>query len=246
MKKSNLRIHTVASLAEPVGRVWHDLQGDFIKHGSFNVAAPLSSTSLPIYDWIINNKNDFGSWDRVRFVLMDEQVEGVAPPYSYVRIEDRASYENFALKNFLQPLGENVPLLKPDLDKLEAFNPRIDLLILALGIHGNYANVMSRTPIDTGWHIAKLSSEFKQVHTNTKSRSYSGASFREYGMSLGPQQVLKAKNVIVIISGRSKHDLAYQLLSFKTFDPDFPLSIIYNEAVRDRVQMFLTEDVFSN
>jgi 6-phosphogluconolactonase/glucosamine-6-phosphate isomerase/deaminase len=243
MIKSNLHIHTVPSLGEPVGTLWREVQAEYTQTGNFHVAAPLSGTPIPIYDWIVDNKMNFSSWDKASFVLMDEQVEGASPPYSYVDINDPASYEGFAKKKFLKPLGENVTLLKPDLGKLDDCNLQIDLLILALGIHGNYANVMPGTPIETGWHIARLTPEFKQVHTNAKSESYSGASFREYGMSLGPQQVLQAKNVIVIISGQYKQTLTNQLLRYSAFDPDFPLSIIYNEAVRNRVQLFLTEDV---
>src|SRR5258708_5630217 len=102
---------------------------------------------------------------------------------------------------------------------------------------------MPSTLEEVGWHIAHLLSEFQKSHTEKGSNSYEGANFREYGMSLGPQQVLQAKNIIVIISGEKKRELTKQLLSYTSFNPEFPLSIIYHPKVFDRVEIFLTEDV---
>ncbi len=236
----------VPSLAEPVGTIWKDLQAKFTKDRNFFVASPLSSTPLPIYQWIINHAEEFENWDKVRFVLMDEMLEGEKPPFSYVPITDPASYEGFAKKHLLEPLSKKVPIftevIKPEMSDIKSFNTKIDLLILAIGVKGNYANVMPGTNENVGWHIAHLIPEFRQAHTQQGSQSFEGANFREYGMSLGPQQVLSAKNVVVIISGDKKRDLAKELLSYDSFDPEFPLSIIYHPKVRDRVEVYLTED----
>ena len=238
----------VPSLSEPVGALWKNLQAKNTREkGSFSVASPLSSTPLPIYAWIVDHASEFESWDKVRFVLMDEMLEGDKPPFNYVPVEDPASYEGFARRNFLNPLqnktGVDVGVIKPDAEKIEQFDTEIDLLILALGIKGNYANVMPQTSEETGWHVAHLIPEFRQAHTKQGSGSYEGAEFREYGMSLGPQQILSAKNVVVIISGEKKRDFAKELLSYDSFDPEFPLSIIYHPKVRDRVTIYIAEDV---
>jgi len=178
---------------------------------------------------------------------MDEQVDGDQPPYRYIPLEDPASYEAFARRSLLDQLSEktgvSIDVIKPRLETIDSFNTRIDLLVLALGIDGNYANVMPGTPESGGWHIAHLTPAFRQTHTKTGSKSYENAKFREFGMSLGPQQVLEAKNVVVIISGPQKHDLATQLLAYREFDPTFPLSIIYHPEVIDRVQIFIANDV---
>lgn len=233
----------VPSLAEPVGNLWKNLQSQYTKEGNFSVAAPLSSTPLPIYEWTINHAKEFENWDKVRFVLMDEQLEGNNPPFSYVPVGDAASYESFAKKHLLNPLQEKtgvaIPVIKPDAGNIEKFDTEIDLLILAIGIKGNYANVMPGTPQDSGWHAAHLLPEYNQYH---ESQAYSGSHFREYGMSLGPQQVLAAKNVVVIISGENKRELVRDLKSYNSFDPNFPLSIIYHSKVKDRVEIYLTSD----
>ena len=217
------------------------LQAEYTDNGYFNVASPLSSTPLPIYDWILEHKPDFHRWEKVRFVLMDEMVEGNGPPFAYISQSDNASYERFARRHFIDRLEESIQILKPELPDVDDA-PSIDLLILALGIHGNYANVMPNTPIETGWHIAHLSPEFRQTHTNKESKSYAGAHFRDYGMSLGPQQVLNAKHVIVIVSGKAKAALTKDLLAFEDFNPSFPLSIVCHPSIKQRVQFYITND----
>jgi 6-phosphogluconolactonase/glucosamine-6-phosphate isomerase/deaminase len=237
----------VPSLGEPVGIVWQELQNKYTQNDNFFVASPLSGTPLSVYDWVIRNAKSFNNWERVKFVLMDEMLEGERPPFTYVSVTDHASYEGFAKKHLLDPLHKEVSIneevIKPELNAIESFETPIDLLILALGTQGNYANVMPDTPESTGWHIAHLTPEFRQTHTQQRSASYAGAYFREYGMSLGPRQVLKAKNVVVTISGNKKRELTKQLFSFSSFNSEFPLSIIYHSELRDRVEIFLTEDV---
>lgn len=235
--------HVVKSLAESVGNVWRELQTKYTKEGNFFVAAPLSSTPLPIYQWVVDHAEEFPSWDKVKFVLMDEQLEGEQSSFTYVPITDPASYEAFAKEHLLIPLqeetGVQVQIVKPEVERIKQFNTEIDLLILAVGPQGNYANVMPGAREKTGWHVAKLLPEFKKYH---ESKTYVGSHFRNFGMSLGPQQVLQAKHVVVIISGEAKKDLAKELLSGDSFDPQFPLSIIYHPQVRDRVVVYITED----
>jgi 6-phosphogluconolactonase/glucosamine-6-phosphate isomerase/deaminase len=237
----------VSSLGEAVGKIWLDLQNKYTQQNNFHIASPLSSTPIPIYDWIIKRAEIFNNWEKVKFVLMDEMLQGTKLPFEYVPVTDAASYEGFAKEHLLRPLHAKVPVkeevIKPQIESIDQFDTPIDLLILALGVKGNYANVMPGTHESTGWHIAHLIPEFRQAHTQHGSKSYEGAHFSEYGMSLGPQQVLKAKNIVVIISGGEKQTLAKQLLSYSSFDSEFPLSIIYHPKVIDRVEIVFTEDV---
>ncbi len=236
----------VSSLAEPVGILWKELQEKYTQTKTFTVASPLSGTSIPIYQWIIEHASGFPHWKKTQFLLMDEMVEKNNALWSYIPLTDPASYEGFARNHLIYPLKEkigiDIPVIKPYLTKLEEFSIEIDLLILALGVKGNYANVMPGTTVETGWHIARLSSEFRQAHTKQGSSSYEGATFREYGMSLGPQQVLKAKHVVVIISGEKKRDLTRELKDYDACNPAFPLSIIYHPEIEERVTIYITQD----
>jgi 6-phosphogluconolactonase/glucosamine-6-phosphate isomerase/deaminase len=102
---------------------------------------------------------------------------------------------------------------------------------------------MPGTPFETGWYIEKLLAEYITAHTAKESKSFAGTTFSEYGMSLGHQQVLQAKHIVAIISGEKKKALATELLSYTSFTPSFPLSIIYHPKVQDKVEIFLTEDI---
>ncbi len=241
-------------MAEYVGKIWKNLQN--ICPDLFYVSSPLSSTPIPLYKWLINNANSIKNWNKFKFILMDEQVEE-SENFRYVSVEDLASYENFAMKNLLKPLQEktNIPLtkfiLKPELKNLKLFDKEIekhngiDLLILAIGVRGHFAQMMPGTSLATGFHITKLIPELAQIHTRNESKSYAGAKFREYGMSMGYEQVISAKNIIVIITGQNKKQLAKELFHHKEFSGDFPLSIIHHPKVFPKTHIFLTTDVIN-
>lgn len=248
---------TPEELAVYVGKLWQKLQSVTTKEGTFYLSSPLSSTPLPLYQWVVENADSFKGWRNFRFILMDEQVEGNSlKKFSYISVKDPASYERFAREKLLNPLIERgcvSPLsniiLKPDIQNLSAFDDLIakhkgiDLLILALGVKGHYAQVMPGTPLETGFHIVKLIPELAQVHTQKGSKSYEGAQFREYGMSLGHQQVLNAKNVVVMISGEKKRELAQELFSYTDFHSGFPLSIIHHPDIAPKTRVLLSREV---
>lgn len=62
-------------------------------------------------------------------------------------------------------------------------------------------------------------------------------------MSLGHKQVLEAKNIVVVITGANKRELAKDLLSRDSFGPEFPLSIIHHPKVRKKTEILLTKEV---
>lgn len=241
----------VASLGKPVGELWRDLQVK--QKGLFLVASPLSRTPLPIYEWILQNAGAFPNWDNFRFVFMDGQIEEADGKLRYVSIDNPASLEGFGRKHFLHPLSEQAAIsvdqmiLKPDLQDFQEFDAMIeahrglDLLILAIGEEGHYAFVMPGTPLEKGYHAVRLSSKVINQHVE-QGGAYEGSDFSDRGMSLGPQQVLSAKNVVVIISGEKKKELAQELFSHNSFDPEFPLSIIYHPKIKNKVRVFITED----
>lgn len=243
-------------IAEYTGRLWQELQDRYTKEGLFYLSSPLSSTPLPLYKWVIENARSFPNWKQFCFILMDEQVEGNPQSgFSYVSPENPASYERFARKNLLESLQQedcflnlDDVILKPNLTNLPAFDSflrdhgGIDLLILAIGAKGHYAQVMPGTSFETGFHVAKLIPEFIQAHTG-QGKLYEGAEFNQYGMSLGPQEVLGAKNIIVMVMGKNKRSLVQELLSYSEFNPEFPLSIVYRPEVISKTQVLLSKEV---
>ncbi|MBI5051255.1 6-phosphogluconolactonase [Candidatus Micrarchaeota archaeon] len=239
-------------VAEFVGKKWKEYQKKFTRNGLFFVSCPLSMTSLPLYKWVIQNAKSFEDWNKFRFVLMDEQIEGNSD-YSYVLTLDPVSYEKFARDNFLSHLkkylnSQDQILLKPALNNFKEFDGLIethgglDLLILTIGPKGHYAQVMPGTKADIGFHISKLLPEFMDYHKS--SGSYKDTKIRNYGMSIGPKQVLSAKKIILIITGsRKKQLLRDYLYSYSSFNPDFPLSIIHHPKIKGKVEVAISRDV---
>jgi len=245
----------VESFAERVGIIWKNLQSHHASYGEFFVASPLSRTPLPIYEWLLQNAESIPLWEKLRFVLMDEQVQQVNGKLQYLPIDNAASFEGFARKHFLHPLSERISvpekqmILKPNLEDFSAFDTMLeahdglDLLILAIGEEGHYALVMPGTPLVQGYHTTRINPKVVTQHVD-KNGPYQGSDFGNSGMSLGPKQVLGAKHIVITISGENKRELAKQLFSYKSFEPVFPMSIIFHPQVKEKVQIFLTKDVF--
>jgi 6-phosphogluconolactonase/glucosamine-6-phosphate isomerase/deaminase len=244
-------VHVVEDLGAAVGQHWRRLQNlSTREQATFTYAAPLSSTPLPIYRWVLEDVHSFQNWSATQFILMDEQVEqDTAGGFHYIDRDDEASYERFAEVNFIRPLNRALKtssaltVAKPNLEALQQFNVTLDMLILAIGVDGNYANVMPGTSLNKGWHVTKLSAAFRQIHTAADSQSYSNATFREYGMSLGPRQVLDAREVILIASGARKRDLFQRLMQLSAPDSEYPISIVHDRSLTDRVHIYVTPDV---
>lgn len=165
---------TSKELAEFLGSKWKELQEKHGRNGVFLVSSPLSSTPIPLYDWLVRNADSISHWDKMKFVLMDEQVDQTR--VTYIPRDDSASYERFAREKLLDRLkhkiGEpNRVIVKPDLKDLSKLDKEIeahggiDLLVLAIGAKGHYAQVMPTTPTETGFHVARLIPEFITAHT---------------------------------------------------------------------------------
>lgn len=94
------------------------------------------------------------------------------------------------------------------------------------------------------WHIAELTDELRTKHTEAGSQSYEGASFQSHSMSLGPQQVIHAREVLVIASGHAKRPLVNNLLSMTAIDPDFLISVVHHPEITERTQVFLANGAY--
>ena len=65
------QVSIVESLSESVGSLWRGLQNE-LGEELFHAASPLSSTPVPLYEWVVRNAKSFLNWEGFRFVLMDE------------------------------------------------------------------------------------------------------------------------------------------------------------------------------
>ena len=254
LQNAVIKPHIVETLGEPVGQLWKNLQTQYTQKGDFLVASPLSRTPLPIYEWLLEHAESVPHWNKFKFVFMDDQIRKIKGKLQYVSNDDSASLEGYGRKHFLHSLSrkthvsaDNI-ILKPNPENFSTFDTfleqhgGIDLLVLAIGEEGHYAMCMPSIPIETGYHAARVTHKVITQHTE-KGGVAEGADFNEQAMSLGPKQVVGAKHIVIIISGVNKRELTKQLFSYTSFDPAFPMSIIFHPKVKNKVQIFLTRDV---
>jgi len=246
-----MRTEIVRELGEPVGQVIKTTLSNLPQEQEMWIASPISNTPLPIYEWLVAHAKELENLDKVSFWMMDDMAKRINGRLEYTSETDSASFEAKIKTILIDRLSEAAGvdmshcIKKPDLNNLEKSDQEIeehgglDLLILAIGEGGHYGQVMPGTDINTGFHVTELRDDYKDRHQ--EEGIFAGSEFQKYGMSLGHKQLLNAKQVIVIISGAKKKDLTEKLLSYNSFDPEFPLSAIYER--KGETTIFITEDV---
>ena len=240
-------------VAEKVFSLWKELANS--TEGEFYVAAPLSSTPLLLYQMIINRSDEINHWENFRFLFMDEMLEENGE--GYVSREDDASYVSFAIEYLLGPLAKKYNLdlsqimMLPELETFDDFERRLnehgglDLLVLATGAGGHFAQVVPGTPLDTGFHIADLNKipGYAEKHENG---AYKGATFRDKGMSLGYRQVRGSQKTILMLTGNGadKIEASTELFSPQRsrFTGEFPISILYHPEVAKKTKVFVSKE----
>ena len=97
----------------------------------------------------------------------------------------------------------------------------IDLCILGLGANGHLAlNEPGSLKSDTS-RIVELS-DTSQTHTMLKGHMDKV----EKGITIGLKEILEAREILLMISGKNKREVARQFLSAKA-DPDVPASLLF-------------------
>jgi 6-phosphogluconolactonase/glucosamine-6-phosphate isomerase/deaminase len=205
---------------------------------------------------MINDRSgEINHWENLRFVFMDEMLEESGD--SYVSRDDEASYVSFAIKNLLGPLAEKHRLdlsqiiRLPELDAFSDFEMELDkhggldLLILATGAGGHFAQVVPGTPLEIGFHIADLN-KIPGYAAKHEQGAYKGATFRDKGMSLGHRQVIGSKNIVLMLTGNGADKIEASTELFKpersTFTEDFPISILYHPEVAGKTKVFVSKE----
>src|SRR6185369_4227754 len=139
----------IEQVVKNIAEKWKQAQAK--SHGQFLMASPLSSTPLPLYDYVAANAKSFTNWENFCFVMMDEMCDGELNALSYIAENDLANYTSFAWKNLIEPLEAqvrvNLKTYLPPINHLEEGDEflshyhGLDLLILAIGENGHFAQV---------------------------------------------------------------------------------------------------------
>ena len=163
---------------------------------------------------------------RTRYVSLDEWV-GLGP-------DDEGSCAWFNRTKLLEKL--NQPFLETfilngqaedpqaECERLNAFIDRwgpLDLSVLGIGLNGHIGFNEENVDVKLKAHVIPLSETTKSVMNKYFSKAYD----LQYGMTQGLHQIMAAKRVILIASGKHKASILQRALRGKV-DPSVPASIL--------------------
>ena len=98
----------------------------------------------------------------------------------------------------------------------------IDVAILGLGLNGHIGMNEPGTPENTGAHIADI----HPLTANTAQKYFTEQRSIKQGLTLGWQNILNAKRVILVVNGRHKAEIVNQLVHTTEPDINLPASVL--------------------
>ncbi len=148
--------------------------------------------------------------------------------------EDPSSCNVFLQKHLIQPLSiseeryfsfkSNAPDPEKECDRMaETLSEQgaIDICILGLGKNGHLGFNEPATSLSPHCHVATLS-EASQRHAMIADIEHPP----EFGLTLGMEDILQSKKIILLLSGNSKREVIEKLLS-KKITPQLPASLLW-------------------
>lgn len=96
----------------------------------------------------------------------------------------------------------------------------IDCCILGVGINGHIALNEPATFLQPGCHVARLAS------TTLEHTMLAASNRPSFGLTLGVADILKAKMILVLVSGPSKKEMMREFL-LQRITPEFPASFLW-------------------
>lgn len=109
-----------------------------------------------------------------------------------------------------------------------------DLVILGIGPGGHIAFNEAGTPFNLGVHVQQLSPETVQRDIDR------GQPKREYALTQGPQNIIRARQIMVVLYGAQKGQILQDCFT-GPISEQFPASILRSSEVAPRVTVFLDE-----
>lgn len=186
------------------------------------------STPIGMYDRLVDKYND-GALDfsGVTTFNLDE--------YYPIKKSDRQSYHSFMNEHFLGKV--NVDRERTHIPNGEASDPTsecaeyeekinaaggIDLQILGVGQNGHIGFNEPKDGLDAGMHITELSESTLEAN----SRFFSAdEKMPTMALTMGMENIMKAKKILLLASGKSKQEALRNLLS-RVVTTDCPVSFL--------------------
>lgn len=194
-----------------------------------NAVLGLATGSSPIgtyQNMIKDHKENGTSYKGVRTVNLDEYVGLTADhdqSYAYFMRDNLFNHVDIDLKNTNVPCGSASDLQK-ECDRYNALLEELkqDVQLLGIGSNGHIGFNEPGTPIDSVTHLVDL------TENTIKDNSRLFASIDEVprqALSMGIKNIMNAKSVILVASGKNKAKAVYGMVKGEV-TPDLPASIL--------------------
>ncbi len=190
---------------------------------------PTGSTPIPMYEEAVKMYSEgVLSFADVKTFNLDEYI-GIE--------EDHAErYYNFMMRNLfskvdIKPENINIPDSKtssPDEEcvRYEAkyrSSGGADIAFLGIGQNGHIGFNEPGTSFDSVTHVTPIT----ESTIKANSRFFASKDLvPKKAMTMGISTILSAKKIVLLISGKSKHDILMKLLAMKAPDENVPASVL--------------------
>ncbi|GAB2699176.1 galactosamine-6-phosphate isomerase [Mucilaginibacter koreensis] len=213
---------------EALNKAAADFMVNTIKENPQALLCPATGNSpTGAYRQLVQQKEKLDT-SQIKVVKLDE--------WAGLPMNHTGSCEYYLQKELLQPLGlpaENYMAFNSESDQPDAECERIqkylntqgpvDLCILGLGLNGHIAFNDPAETLQPDVHLARLS-EASLAHPMVQ--DVAGLT---HGYTLGMADILKSKNILLIVNGRHKHNIFQQLMK-KEIGTQLPASLLWLHA----------------
>ncbi len=186
---------------------------EITKNPSLLLCAATGSSPLPLYEGLaLKAQRKRSLFDKIRILLLDEWLglpsnEGSCNGYAQEKIIAPLEVAKERYFNFNSEADDIAAECKRMQEVLDKEGP-IDLCILGLGKNGHLGFNEPADELQPHCHLANLSLK-SQEHDMVAKTSAKPV----HGLTLGMQDILSAKKIILLVSGEGKEVVAKQLLS---------------------------------
>ena len=194
---------------------------------------PTGSTPLPVYANLVRmyKNGEISFSDAVTFNL-DE--------YIGIDADHPERYYNFMMKNLfskvdMKPENINIPDSRTDNPEAECIKYEekyrsmgcADIAALGIGQNGHIGFNEPGTPFCSVTHVTNIA----ESTVKANSRFFeSEALVPKQAMTMGISTILSAKKILLLITGKSKHEILMKLLKQTHADENIPASVLLNHA----------------
>lgn len=214
---------------ESVKKIEDILREAIKKHGKAFVALSGGKTPRPIYEKLAASDLDFS---KVEFFLADERYTNLesddsnykliletlfgGKPKEFIENENQPTLNNFHFFDTSLPIPECLQKYEEELKKIPQLE--FDLIILGIGIDGHFASIFPGSP---ALNFNKAHDDNQLVaHTQTEQFAVRDR------LTLMPNLILKAKNILTLLSGKDKVNLIQELVNGQKDANEFPAHVL--------------------